>query len=534
MTLAEQFAALEKRITELEQDNQRVAALEEENKRLHDTIAHLTKKLFGKRSEKTSALSEGQVSLFEDLMVFNEAEEQADEKAKEPDLRAEAEKYCQKRYKGQRKDKLQNLERVKKVYHLADSERSCEICGTQLKAVGEEFVRSELEFIPAKLRVIDYYRETLECRACRKEGNPHMESADTPAPVVLHSLASPSTIAWVIHQKFINAVPLYRQEAEWKMLGISLSRATLSNWLMVVARDWLLPIVEHLRLEILKERYAHVDETPLQVLQEEGRSNLTKSYMWVYSTGQYGNHPIRLFEYQPGRGGIYPRKFLKGFKGYLHSDAYSGYGKVDDVIHCYCWAHVRRKFVDVLPQDTRSPEATLAAQGIAFCNQLFEMEKSLRSLSSEERQKQRLEKEKPVLEAFWSWIDSTLQRVPPKSRLSDALSYAHNHKSGLMNYLKDGNCSISNNLAENSIRPFTVGRKNWLFSGSPNGAAASAAIYSLVETAKANGLNPYQYLKFILEDLPGLPFGQHPEILDRYLPWNPNIKIQCDSSKTCL
>jgi transposase len=162
------------------------------------------------------------------------------------------------------------------------------------------------------------------------------------------------------------------------------------------------------------------------------------------------------------------------------------------------------------------------------------MEKSLKSLSSEERQKQRLEKEKPVLEAFWSWVDSTLQRVPPKSRLSDALSYARNHKSGLMNYLKDGNCSISNNLAENSIRPFTVGRKNWLFSGSPNGAAASAAIYSLVETAKANGLNPYQYLKFILEDLPGLPFKRHPEILDRYLPWNPNIKIQCDSSKTCL
>lgn len=527
MTLSEQLVALEKRITELEQDNKRVPALEQENKRLHDTVAYLTKKLFGKSSEKTSSISEGQMSLFDEIMIFNEAEDQANPNTEEPDLRTEAEKHCKKRYKGQRKDMLQNLERVKKVYHLAANDRSCDICTTELVPVGEEFVRSELEFIPAQIRVIDYYRETLECRTCRKDGKSHMESAITPAPVILHSLASPSTIAWVIHQKFVNAAPLYRQENEWKTLGITLSRATLSNWLLVVARDWLLPIVERLHQEILKERYAHADETPLQVLQEEGRKNTTKSYMWVYSTGQYGDHPIRLFEYQPGRAGNYPKKFLKGFKGFLHSDAYSGYDKVGDVIHCYCWAHVRRKMVDILPKDMKSPEATLPAKGIAFCNKLFEIERSLKALTSAERKKQRLELESPVLEAFWTWVDSSLQNVPPKSNISAALSYARNHKTRLMNYLEDGNCSISNNLAENSIRPFTVGRKNWLFSGSPKGAVASAAIYSLVETAKANRLNPYHYLKFILEDLPGLPFRQYPEILNRYLPWNPDIQEIC-------
>ncbi len=523
MTFSAQLEAFEKRITELEA----------ENKRLHDTVAYLTKQLFGKRSEKTSSLSQGQVSLFDELPpVFNEMEILADPKVAEPNLQQEAAKFAQKRYKGQRKDQIKHLEHVKKVYHLVDAGRSCKTCDTELAVVGEEFVRSELEFIPAQVRVIDYYRETLECRSCRKNDKPYMEKAEVPDPVILHSLASPSTLAWIMHQKFVNAIPLYRQEAEWQMLGVTLSRATMSNWLMVAARDWLIPVVNRLHQELLKEKYLHADETPIQVLQEEGRKNTTESYMWVYSTGQYGNHPIRLFEYQPGRGGHYPKKFLKGFTGYMHTDGYTGYDKVEKIIRCYCWAHVRRKFVDALPKDVQSPEVTLAAQGIQFCNQLFEMEKVFRDLSQEERYKERLAKQMPMLEAFWAWAESSRQATPPKGKTSEALLYAVKHKEGLMNYLKDGNCSISNNLAENSIRPFTIGRKNWLFSGSPKGAAASAAIYSLVETAKANGLSPHRYVEYILGDLPGIPFRQYPEILDDYLPWNPDIQKKCSSSKT--
>jgi len=523
MMFSDRLEAFEKRITELEA----------ENKRLHDTVAYLTKQLFGKRSEKTSSLSQGLVSLFDELApVFNEAETEADPKVAEPDLKQEADKFAKKRYPGQRKDQVKHLEHVKKIYRLIDEERSCESCGTELVAVGEEFVRSELEFIPAQVRVIDYYRETLECRACRKNDKPYMEKAEVPAPVILHSLASPSTLAWIMHQKFVNALPLYRQEAEWQMLGVTLSRATMSNWLMVATRDWLLPVVNRLHQELLKENYLHVDETPIQVLQEEGRKNTTESYMWVYSTGQYGNHPIRLFEYQPGRGGSYPKKFLRGFHGYLHTDAYAGYDKVEKIIRCYCWAHVRRKFVDALPKDEKSPEATLAAQGIHYCNQLFEMEKVLQGLSADERFEERLTKQKPRLGAFWAWAESSKNAVLPKGKTSEALLYALKYKEGLMNYLKDANCSISNNLAENSIRPFTIGRKNWLFSGSPKGATASAAIYSLVETAKANGLTPHRYLEYILGDLPGAPFRQYPEILDDYLPWHPDIQKKCSSNKT--
>jgi hypothetical protein len=249
--------------------------------------------------------------------------------------------------------------------------------------------------------------------------------------------------------------------------------------------------------------------------------------MWVYSTAQHSRYPIRIFEYQPGRGGKYPQEFLKGFRGFLHTDAYSGYNKVPGIKRCLCWAHLRRKFVDALPKDINSPGATLPSQGIRYCNKLFEIEKTLESLSCEERKSERLRQEKPVLDAFWSWLDSVQGSILFKSKLGGAISYALNHKGQLMSYLEDGNCSISNNLAENSIRPFTIGRKNWLFSGSPKGAAASAAVYSIIESAKANGLNPFKYLNFIFSELPGVQFGQNPELLEDYLPWNADVQATC-------
>lgn len=340
-------------------------------------------------------------------------------------------------------------------------------------------------------------------------------------------MASPSTVAWVMHQKFFNALPLYRQEKEWQTLGITLSRATMANWLIVAARDWLTPLVNRIHQQLLQEKYVHADETVVQVMQEKGRKNTTDSYMWIYSSGQYSAYPVRIFEYQPGRSGKYPQAFLKGFKGYLHADAYSGYTKLTDVIRCLCWAHLRRKFVDALPQDTKQPETTLPGEGIAYCNKLFEIEKTLKELPREERQLQRLEQEKPVLDAFWTWVEAARGKVVPKSKLGEALKYARNHKQEFMNYLLDGNCVISNNLVENSIRPFTVGRKNWLFSGSPRGAASSAAIYSIVETAKVNGLLPYKYFEYLFKQLPAAGFRQHPDLLEAYLPWSPSVQEAC-------
>ncbi|WP_159888754.1 IS66 family transposase [Paenibacillus puerhi] len=507
-------------LEQLQKMEHRIGDLEKENKRLQETVQFLTQKLYGKSSEKTASLPVG----VEQLSLFDEPETAASRTA--PELTIEQiQSYQRKRQVGERAELLQDLPHEKQLFQVQD--RCCDVCHSELVLVGEEFVRTEVEFIPARVQAIDIYRETLECRTCRKADKPQMKKATTPVPVIQHSLASASSVAWVMYQKFVNSMPLYRQEKEWKSIGLDLSRATMANWMIATTRDWLKPLVNRLHELLVQERYLHADETPLQVMNEKGRKNTTSSYMWIYSSAQHSTHPIRIFEYQPGRGARYPQAFLKGFKGYLHSDAYSGYANLAGTISCLCWAHLRRKFVEALPPEAKNLEGTLATEGVAYCNKLFELEAQLASQPPEERKEQRLLQEKPVLDGFWSWVEIAKGKVLPKSKLGEALKYARNHRQELMNYLQDGNCVISNNLAENSIRPFTVGRKNWLFSGSPRGAAASAGIYSIVETAKANGLNPYKYLVYLLQQLPAAAFRQQPELLDEHLPWSPAVRQHC-------
>ncbi|MEN6314191.1 MAG: IS66 family transposase [Clostridiaceae bacterium] len=501
----------------------KVIQLEQENKRLHESVEFLTRKLFGRSSEKTSMIF-GQANL------FDEAETETDPKVPEPTLQ-EIEGYRRKKFKGQRMELLKDLPHDKIICKLDPLDLNCPQCDTALVEVGEEFIRTEVEYIPAKVRVIDYYRQSYECRSCKNTDRPYFEKSPMPYPVVMHSMASASSVAHVIYQKFVNALPLYRQEKDWENLGIRLGRATMSNWIMVAARDWLAPIVNLLHQKLLQEKYIHADETKIQVMNEEGRKNTTDSYMWVYGTYKDSKKPIRIFEYQQTRNGRHPQEFLKGFKGYLHTDAYSGYNKVPEITRCLCWSHLRRYFVDALPKDIKSPEATLPGEGIRYCNKLFEIETELELLSPDERKYKRLELELPVLEAFWSWVEKNIGECLPKGKLHDAMKYAVNQKEGLMAYLEDGNCSISNNLAENSIRPFTVGRRNWLFSGSPKGADASAAAYSIIETAKANGLNPYNYLWFIFKTMPGVQFEEHPEFLEDFLPWSEDAIAFCKKAE---
>ena len=389
----------------------------------------------------------------------NEIESYADPDAHEPDL-VEVEKHLRKRkYAGQREKLIKNIPRGKVLHTIDEREQICEKCGSAMAKVGEEFVRTEVQFIPASLRVIEHYRETYECRACRKNGTPYMEKSPVPYSPVMHSLASASTIAWLIHQKFELGIPLYRQEKEWEALGLSLSRATMSNWLLCVYRDWLSHVAGRLRQELLKQEYLHIDETHVQVLKEPGRKNTSDSYMWVYCSIRDCKQPVRYF-----------------------------------------------------------------ALTVVRLNKLFEIEKELEGLDPEQKKKERIDREKPLLEAFWSWAEIHSAGELPKSKLHTAFQYALNNRQEFFNYLEDGNCSISNSLAENCIRPFVIGRKNWLFAGSPKGATASAGIYTLVETAKANGLDAMKYIKYILSDMPGSRFLENPEYLDDYLPWDPMVQ----------
>ncbi len=505
-----------------QQYQNQIKELEQQIRLLKEQVHFLTRKLYGTKSEKTSALEiEGQMSL------FNETECFADPKAPEPKM-VEVEKHLrQRKYVGQREELTRDLPHSKVLHTIDESEQICEKCGSSMVKVGEEFDRTEVQFIPASLKVIDHYRETYECRSCRKQGTPYMEKAPVPYPPVLHSLASASTVAWLIHQKFELGIPLYRQEKEWEALGLKLCRATMANWLLAVYRDWLSHVVCRLKQELLKQEYLHIDETHVQVLKEAGRKNTSDSYMWVYCGIKEAEAPIRYFEYQPGRGGKYPEAFLKGYNGYIHTDAYSGYNGIPGVKRCLCYTHLRRTFVDALPKDVHTPEASKPAEAVLRLNQLFEMEADLEGISHEEKKRERLIREKPLLEAFWSWAEKNAVGEPPKSKLSKAFHYTLNHRQEFFNYLEDGHCSISNSLAENCIRPFVIGRKNWLFAGSPKGAEASAGIYTLVETAKANGLAPMKYLKYILSDMPGSRFLENPGYLDDYLPWDSMVQERC-------
>ena len=320
-------------------------------------------------------------------------------------------------------------------------------------------------------------------------------------------------------------------ESEWKRIGLAFSRANLANWIIIASKEWLAPVYGRMHEMLLEERCLHADETPIQVHNEKGRKNTSKSYMWVYaSTALNPTRKIRLFEYAPTRSAHCAETFLEGFSGYLLTDDYVGYRSIKTAGHCLCWAHARRKFVDAAPayaKETDGLENTLVKAGIDQISQLFDKEKEYKSLSPEERYERRLGEEKPILKALFAWAENNVDKLLPKSPLTTAMNYLLSNRDGLTCYLKDGHCDISNNTAENSIRPFTVGRKNWLFSNSPKGAKASAIVYSLIETAKANGLDPERYLKYLFEKLPNTANFKDTETLDQYLPWATKPQEKC-------
>ena len=285
----------------IESQNKTIELLREELKKVNENMEYLIKKLYGRKTEKTSAI-DGQLVISDiGLGLFNEAEKEIDSSVLEPVPFEEPIKKTRKGYK--RKELFKDLPSQDQVFKLEVSQQECPVHGNKLSVVGNKFLRSEIKYIPAEISVVNIYQETYECRTCKKEGNPGMFIPFTPEPVLQHSYATASSVAWTMYQKFVQSVPLYRQEKDWKQMGFPISRATLSNWIIKTSEEWLNPVVEKLRVELLKDKYLHADETPVQVLNEEGRKNTTKSYMWVYSTSVNAEKGIRIFKYAPGRSG---------------------------------------------------------------------------------------------------------------------------------------------------------------------------------------------------------------------------------------
>lgn len=501
--------------------NKREEALIQERDNLKDEISLLRKKLFGSSSEKRVIDFPGQLNL------FNEAELEQDPSAAETEeLAATLPEESPKKRKNRATDaeRFKGIPVIKKYIDIPEEDKACPVCNTPLVKIGEEFVRRELVFIPAKLKVVEIYSFNYSCPECSKRDIPVMKKGKDGKPHMLYGMASAGTVAWVMYQKFCNSLPYCRQEKDWKQYGAAITRATLANWVIRNSEAFFRPMYEYFHRKLLERNFVMADETPLQVLHEEGRRAQTKSYMWLFRSGEDGGIPIILYKYSPTRAGDNAVEFLQEFNGYLMCDGYSGYNKVSNAKRTACWAHIRRYLTDAIPKGKQLDYTQPSVQGMMYINQLFHLEDIIKAKHSsfDAIKKARLEKEKPIVEGFLSWLDK--QNPVKGSRMDKAVTYILNRRDYLMTYLEDGRCSFSNNLSENAIRPFTVGRKNWLFCDTPHGAQASAIVYTMVEMAKANGVNVYHYLTYLLEKLPDDSMSDNE--LDQLAPWNEKVKAE--------
>ena len=371
--------------------------------------------------------------------------------------------------------------------------------------------RRELKLIPAQASIVEHRRVVYGCRCC------DYPKGGIPKPVISGSFSSPEAVAHIMSQKFVMGVPLYRQEKEFKRGDILFSRQTMSNWLLHCVENWLEPVYKQMKTELLVCEVLHADETTLQVLCEPGKTAQSKSYTWLYRASGDTDRPIVLYEYQPSRKTEHPERFLEGWNGYLHADGCDGYHKLPSKITVVgCWAHLRRKFdeaLKIVPEKGR--EGSLALIGKHYCDRLFELERKFTDLPPGQRHEKRIESSKPLMEELFAWADSCA--AASKSPVGKAVYYTKSQRKYLQAFLRDGRLELSNNRAERSIKPFVIGRKNWLFANTPRGANASAIIYSVIETAKANGLKPYDYLMHIFQTAPNLDL-KNPKQLATLMP----------------
>ena len=524
-TISELNAVIRSQQEVIDTKTQREKELESELSVLKEQIDYLTKKLFGRSSEKRSYDIPGQM----ELDLFNESEAEQDPALLQSEEEEVIESYVRKRRpKTSMAAKFTHLPVQKVNLDIPENEKVCHDCGTPLELIGTEFVRREFRYIPARGKIIEYYSLNYKCPRCIEEYEvPAITKGKDSHPHKLHGMASPGTLAWVMDQKYEKHIPLYRQESIFKeQLGVEIGRATLANWIISNSLDFFSPLYRYFQRQLLKRKFLMADETPVQVLKEQDRKPQTKSYMWLFRTGEYNGPPIILYHYAQTRTGDTAANFLEDYDGYLMCDGYSGYNKVPKAKRTSCWAHVRRYLIDAIPKGKENDYTVPAVQGLLYVNKLFAIEKDIHARHKDPGsiKELRIQKEKDILDGFFTWLDR--QHPVKSSRLDKAVTYIRNRKPYLTTYLEDGNCSFSNNASEREIKPFVIGRKNWLFCDTPSGAVASELIYSIIETARANGVNSYHYLHYLLDICPNDQMSD--EDLERISPWHEAVKQEID------
>jgi len=502
-------------VARLASREERVQLLEQENR-------WLKSQLFGRSSER--AVPEAPVDpnapqgwLFNETETLSVAAASAPESVTIP--------AHERRTRG-RKPLPDALPRVELVHDVAEADKVCPVDGTALVRIGEE-TSEQLDYVPAQVRVLRHVRPKYACPCCKQR----LAIAPVPVQLFPKSLATPSLLAHICTAKFVDGLPLHRQEAQFARLGVGLGRATMALWMIRLGDELLRPLVNLLEDEIRTARVIHCDETTLQVLRSE-KAPTSDHWMWVRAAGPPGRR-IVLFDYDASRGGEVPKRLLEGCSGALITDGHEPYAAAaaaHGLVHAGCFAHVRRKYDEAIKaQPTATGQAKTA---LAFIRELYAIERQMNErdipVAAEERLATRRERSAPVMNALRAWLEALEPQVPPETRLGRALRYTLNQWPKLVAFLDHGEIPLDNNRCENAIRPFVIGRKGWLFADTVPGARASATLYSLVETAKANGLEPHAYLSAVFTRLPHLTTVEEYEAL---LPWNLKATLASSSRR---
>ena len=512
------FDALMQQISALQATVDRLTATIEEKDRIIaekiEIILNQNRARFGQSSEKrTYLLCDGQLSLFEqagDGMTEKTLEEASSAEKQEVPVSAHARKP-----KRTMEELCANVPEETVIVDLPE-EKKFTADGRPLKCIGTDDVRVELIREPSRV-----YKRVYRCKvyadpkAEEETGKADIRRPQVPAPLLPHSYASASVVTDIIVKKYADALPLYRQEQMWKRLGVELKRNTMANWVVLTAETYLKPFSDAFLAELLRQAVIHADETVLQVNKEPGREATAESRIWAYASSKRAERQIRYFRYEESRKGACAEKVLGGYTGVVVSDGYSGYNILSNAIRAGCWAHARRKWVEAMP-DGANKENALAAKGLEYCSRLFALEQKLEGLPDTERREQRQLLSRPIVEAYYAWLDTIFK---PAGKLKKAIMYSLNQREFLCEFLNHGEIEISNNQVENAIRPIVVGRKNWLFCDTQAGANASVIVFTVLETAKANGLNPEAYLNHLLTVLPERLAADSKVSVDDLMPW---------------
>lgn len=453
---------------------------QKENDDLKAQLAWFRQKMFGSSSERRIDDIEGQLSLFNEMDEFEKPAELI-----EPEI-IEISKHTRKKRPALEEQFKDIPTRQVLADTLTDEDKICPECGSEMLAIGTEKIRSEIVYTPPKLERIEYLAVTYACPKCKDTEEPQFIKDNGKSALIPHSYVSESLLAYILYRKYGLYIPLYRQEKDFLQQAAPIGRTSMVSWIIQSSQMYIRPMYDHFHRELLKRKFLMMDETPIQVLKENGRKAQSKSYFWLIRTGEDGLNPIVLYNYTPTRAGNNAEEFLKGMEPgfYLMADGFQGYNKVKDVNRCTCLAHIRRYQLEAIPKGHDKDYSNPAVQGVLYCNKLFEYERSYKEkgLSHKQIKNRRLKDQKPVIEGFLLWV----KQLNPgsNSKLRKAKTYILNREAFLMTYLEDGRCSLSNNLSENSIRPVTVGRKNWLFSDTPDGAIEQSQTQCILQLLK--------------------------------------------------